>query len=1083
MQEMPRGTITLLFTAIERSTALWEAQGEAMSGALERHKALLTQAIASFDGYIFKTADDGLCAAFVTASAALGAALRAQRALYAETATGGVALRMRVALHSGAPTPLDHDYIGAPLNRAARLLAAGHGGQTLLTLATAELLRDDLPPGVELRDLGVHRLKDLSRPERIFQLVDPELPQAFPPLRSLDRRPNNLPVQFNALIGRERELARVCARLLEPEVRLVTLIGPGGAGKTRLALQVAAELLDAFEDGVFFVALEAIRDPDLVAGTMLRALGLKETGQQSPLAILRSHLRDRSLLLVLDNCEQVIAAAPLVAALLEAAPGLKLLATSRAVLGVYGEYDLMVPPLALPDMSQPISLETLSHYEAARLFIERAQAAQADFMVSNETAPAVAEICHRLDGLPLAIELAAARVRLLPPLMLLKRLSSRLKLLVGGAQTLPARQQTLRKTIDWSYQLLDDGEQALFARLAVFVGSHSLSAVEAICNGRGDLPLEALDGLQSLIDKSLLRQAPAAAGEARFLMLETIREYALERLEERGELEELRGRHAACMLELIEQAEPGLRGREQMHWLNRIELELDNLRAALGYAASSAGIELGLRLAVPLRRFWLIRGHLREGRTWLEQLLAQGVDVSPAMRARGLSAVGGLALAQGDYGQAQQLLQEAVTILRGCDDQRGVAVALLTLATCTFYTGDPRRAVALEEESLSLFQALDDPWGVATALHNLGFFARWQGQYERASAVLLAAIARWEQIGDRAHHARSLDVLGEVVRCQGDDGRAQSLHEESLALRRSLNDKGGIPYALKNLAELAYGRAAFDQALAWGEESLAIFQAQGDSWGGALALHLLGRVALELGDATRALSLCEQSLAMFRAQGDRFGVAAAQCTLGRLALKRGALDEALRLFEQSGAEYADLAHLDGRAACLEGTAATAFAQGAVARAVQLLAAAAALREAAGAPLAPLPQREQAQLLAAARTTLGEGAWDAAWREGWATPLDAPMQTVQTAACDGPGAAEAPREPPAQQQKPVYPAGLTAREVEVLALVAQGMTDTQVAKALVVSPRTVNAHLSSIYSKLGVTSRTAAARFAFEHQLA
>jgi predicted ATPase/class 3 adenylate cyclase/DNA-binding NarL/FixJ family response regulator len=1067
MQEPPRGTITLLFTDVERSAALWEAHGEAMGGAIERHNALLAGAVDSFGGYVFKTVGDGVCAAFATASAAVGAALRAQHDLHAELAAGAVPLRVHVALHTGAPAALDGDYIGAPLNRAARLLAAGHGGQILLSLATVELIRDELPPGVELCDLGLHRLKDLARPERIFQLVDPALPRSFPPLRSLDSRPNNLPVQFTALIGREGEVARVCARLLAPEVRLVTLTGPGGTGKTRLALQTAAELLDAFEDGVFFVSLEPIRDPALVAATVLQALGLKEMAQQSPLDTLRGYLHDRSLLLVLDNFEQVLAAASVVAELLEAAPGLKVLATSRAVLGVYGEHDLAVPPLTLPDLSRPIRPEALTHYEAVRLFIERAQAAQADFAVTNETAPAIAEICHRLDGLPLAIELAAARVRLLPPLMLLNRLSSRLKLLVGGAQTLPVRQQTLRKTIDWSYELLDAGEQALFARLAVFVGSRSLSAVEAVCNARGDLPLDVLDGLQSLIDKSLLRQVPAEDGEARFLMLETIWEYALERLDERGELDELRRLHAGAMLELVERAEPGLRGHEQASWLDRVEHDLDNIRAALRYALGAGAIEQGLRIASSLRRFWMIRGHLREGRAWLEQLLARAAAVEPDERARGLSAAGGLMQIQGDYAQAQLLLQEAADILRARGDRRGLAVTLLNLANCTFYTGDPRRAVELDEESHALFQALGEPWGIAIALHNLGFFARWQGQYERAAELLQQAVAHWRQSGDPANHARSLDVLGEVLCCQGEEGRALALHEEALALRRSLGDKGGIPYSLKNLGVLAYRRGEFERAAALGEESLASLQEQGDRWGVALALLLLGGVATELGDGARALRLCEQSLELFRAQGDRFGVAAAHGTLGRLALRRGDPDEATRLFAQGRALYAELQHLDGRAACLEGEAAAAFALGALERAVRSLREAAALREAAGAPLPARLQRELAQLLVSARAALGEGAWAAAWDEGRAATPAAPRGDAQQ---------------PARPQKRVYPAGLTAREVEVLSLVARGMTDAQVAEALVVSPRTVNAHLGSIFAKLGVTSRTAAARFAFEHEL-
>jgi predicted ATPase/class 3 adenylate cyclase/DNA-binding CsgD family transcriptional regulator/Tfp pilus assembly protein PilF len=1080
MQGQPRGTITLLFTDIERSSALWEAHKETMGRAIERHNTLLAGVIAAHEGYLFKTTGDGSCAAFPTAAAALAAALEAQFALGSAPTDGAPALPVRMALHTGAPTALDGDYIGAPLNRVARLLAAGHGGQTLLSLATAELVRDELPPGVELRDLGLQRLKDLSRPERVFQLIHPELPRQFPPLRSLDSRPNNLPVQVNALVGRERDVAQVCARLLEPDVRLVTLIGPGGTGKTRLALQAAAELLDGFEDGAWFVALDAIRDPELVPGSILQALGLKESAQQSPLTSLLSYLGERTLLLVLDNFEQVLAAAPTVARLLEAAPRIKVLATSRAILGVYGEYDLAVPPLTLPDLSQPVRLETLTQFEAVRLFIERAQAAQAEFAVTNETAPAVAEICHRLDGLPLAIELAAARVRLLPPPALLSRLSSRLKLLVGGARTLPERQQTLRKTIDWSYDLLDAGEQALFARLAVFAGSFGLPAVEAVCAGQGDLPLDPLDGLQSLLDKSLLRQGSAEDGEVRFLMLETLREYALERLAARGELDELRRRHLASTVELVARAEPGLRGREQARWLNLLELELDNIRAALGYGSDAGERAAALRIAAGLRRFWLIRGNLREARGWIEGLLAPAGELPGDVRTQALAALGAITMMQGDYGCGRQALAQALALLRQLGDQGGIALALLYLASCTFYSGDPKGALELYEECHSVFQALGDTWGLANSLHNFGFYARWQGEYGRAAELLRAAITRWEQVGDPTNHARSLDVLGEVLRCQGDEAQADRLHQEALAIRRSLNDKGGLPYSLKNLGELAYRRGDVERALALGEDSLARFQAQSDRWGTALVLHLLARVALERDDFARAQRLCEESYDLFRAQGDRFGIAAAQCCLGQIALRRGDAEAARLLFEQGHTGYAELGQRDGRAGCLEGLAAAASGAGDDSRAAQLFGAAAALRASAGVPLGQPLRRRQELLIALARARLGEARWGQAWDEGQALERSAPAGEVLT---DGEARRSDGAQPaPSAAERPGYPAGLTAREVEVLRLVARGLTDAQVAEALRVSPRTVSNHLGSIYSKLGVRSRTAAARFAYDHRL-
>ena len=462
----------------------------------------------------------------------------------------------------------------------ARLLSAAHGEQVLLSLSTQELVRDQLPGRTSLRDLREHRLKALFRPERIFQLLAPGLPSEFPPLRTLDAYRNNLPLQPTPLIGREKELAEVCERLSRPEVRLLTLTGAGGTGKTRLGLQVAAELTEEFEEGVFFVSLAAISDPQLVVPAKAGMLGVKEAGGQPLLQSLEYYLDEKYILLIVDNFEQVLEAAPVVTEMLSGAPNLKVLVTSRIPLRLYGEHEYAVPPLALPDPQRPPSVETLTHYEAVRLFVERAQAAKADFSVTNDNVPAVAEICYRLDGLPLAIELAAARIKVLSPQKMLERLGNRLKLLTGGAQDLPARQRTLRSTIEWSYGLLEEDEKELFARLSVFAGGRTLEAIEAICDAGGDLALDVLDGLASLVDKSLLKQEEGVGGEPRFVMLETIHEYAREKLQGRGEAEEVRRQHAEYFLALAEEAEPAVEGEQQPAWVERLEEEHDNMRAA-----------------------------------------------------------------------------------------------------------------------------------------------------------------------------------------------------------------------------------------------------------------------------------------------------------------------------------------------------------------------------------------------------------------------------------------------------------------------------------------------------------------------
>ncbi|MDQ5851887.1 MAG: adenylate/guanylate cyclase domain-containing protein, partial [Chloroflexota bacterium] len=679
MAALPTGTITFLFTDIEGSSSRWEQHREAMRTALARHDAILRQTIEGHGGVVFKTVGDAFCAAFATAPDALEAALAAQRALYAEDWGAVGPLRVRMALHTGTADQRENDYFGPALNRVARLVDAGHGGQILLSLATQALVQDQLPPGMELRDLGIHRLKDLSQPEHIFQAVIPDLPADFAPLHTLDNRPNNLPAQPTPFIGREREVAAVRQRLLHPDIRLITLTGPGGIGKTRLGLRVAAQVLNDFPDGVYFVALAPISDPMLVSVTVAQTLGVKETSGESLLDSLKAYLREKQLLLLLDNFEQVVVAAPLITELLAAAPGLKVLVTSRASLHLQGEREFPVPPLALPDPKHLPTLDTLSQYEAVELFIQRAQAVNPDFQVTNTTAPAVAEICVRLDGLPLAIELAAARSKLLSPQALLQRLQHRLQVLTGGARDLPARQQTLRSTIDWSFSLLEAGEQTLFARLGVFVGGFSVEAAETVCHesGIGDqwsgvrgqesgdegrsaspsqiptpdsrLPIPVLDGLQSLLDKSLLHQVPGASGEPRFRMLEIIREYALERLAARGEVEATERTHATYYLTLAEAAAPELQGSRQGAWLEQLEMEHDNLRAALRWSLNRGEVEVGLRLGAALWRLWHMRGYVSEGREWLEKLLplSEHSRVSPSVRAQALNAAGVLAQQQG----------------------------------------------------------------------------------------------------------------------------------------------------------------------------------------------------------------------------------------------------------------------------------------------------------------------------------------------------------------------------------------------------------------------------------------------------
>ena len=813
MLDRPTGTVTFLFTDIEGSTTHWEHQPVAMEAALARHDAILGEAIARHGGTVFKTVGDAFCVAFASPIAALEAALAAQYALVGEDWGEVGSLGVRMALHTGVAEERNGDYFGPSLNRVARLVSAGHGRQMLVSAATQELVRDQLPAGAELRDLHEHRLKDLIRPEHVFQLVAPGVPVEFPPLRTLDTLPNNLPLLRAPLIGREREVAAVRDLLLRQDVGLVTLTGPGGTGKTRLALEVAADLLDHFVDGTWFVNLAPLIDPAYVVPTIAQTLGVQEAGGQPVAATLAHYLHDKRLLLVLDNFEHLLAAAAHLPALLEGASGVKVLATSRIALRLFNEHEYLVPPLQVPDPRRMPSLERLQQYEAVRLFIQRAQAVKPDFHVTSGNAPAVAEICARLDGLPLAIELAAARTKMLPPEALLQRLSNRLRLLTGGARDLPARQQTLRAAIDWSYSLLQPAEQTLFARLAVFMGGRTLEAVEAVCNAAGDLEIDPFDGVASLLDKNLLRQEEGPAGEPRFVMLETIHEYARERLEGSGEAEVLRQRHAEYFRQVAEAADAEFRGPHQGTSLARLVAEQDNLRAALTWALDRRESETTLWLAVALRHFWVASGQSIEGRQWLEAALATTKQPQAAMPEAGhanavrwkvLHYTAHLARLQGDYGAARLRAEEALALSRARADTPAIARSLSILGMIAADQGDFATAGERDAEARALLRERGDPLTLAVMLNDEGWRAYLAGDGARALALLEESLALFRQVRDTTPQiVYTLESLGWVLLDRDDYARARALLTEGLLLAQQHGDKSQQMWALEGLAMLA----------------------------------------------------------------------------------------------------------------------------------------------------------------------------------------------------------------------------------------------------------------------------------------
>jgi predicted ATPase/class 3 adenylate cyclase/DNA-binding CsgD family transcriptional regulator len=1047
-RNLPSGTVTLLFTDIEGSTRLLQGLGDRYASVLAECRQLLRATFQEWNGREVDTQGDAFFIAFARATDAVLAAVDVQRALFAHPWPEDAVVRVRMGLHTGEPTRTREGYVGLDVHRTARIMSAGHGGQVLLSQATANLVEQDLTDDVTLRDLGEHHLKDLARSKHLFQLVISGLPADFPPLKTLDTNPNNLPVQLTPFIGREQELQTIVQLLRNEDLRLLTLTGPGGAGKTRLGLQVAAELSDFFVDGVFFVNLSPISDAALVVPAVAETLSIQERADPFLLNRLKDVLRQKQMLLLLDNFEQVIDAGVQLVDLLAACRGLKMLVTSREVLHVQAERDFPVPPLELPDPKRLPELDVLSHNAAIALFLQRAQAVKPDFQLTNANARAIVEICVRLDGLPLAIELAAARMKLLPPQALLARLDQRLAALTGASRDLPVRQQTLRNTIAWSYNLLDAAEQRLFRRLSVFVDGCMLQAVDAVCTSLDDNDgaAQALDGIASLVDKSLLHQTEQEGVELRFMMLETIREYGLERLTVNGEMEATRQAHAGYYLSLAEEAEPQLINNQQIMWLVRLDREHENLRAALHWlieqGEAKQNLEMALRLGTALEQFWVVRGYNSEGRTFLDQALIASVGVATPTRAKALSTAGRLALNQGDFERGEVLCEHHLALCRELGDTAGIALALQRLAVVAWVRNNTMAAYELTEEALAL----------------------------------------WRELGDKANIAWALSWLAYIACQQGEYARGLALCEESLAIYRQLENKIGVADILCRLAEARYVSQS-DPELIFSllEESLSISRNVGDKMELAACLRLSGQLALSHDNATEARSLAEEALALFKETGHRQGISLSLCLLAKVEANEGNYQAARALYEQSLATASSGIYDMGLiASCLEGLAVVA-AQGQLVWAARLWGAAEVHREVVGAPLPPVDHAAYEHNLSSARSQLGDKTFTAAWAEGRNMTPEQALAAQSSVTVSQPLSAKQSSTPTAKPTV-TYPDGLTAREVEVLRLLAQGMTDAHIAEQLVISPRTVNNHLTSIYQKIQVSSRSAATRYAIDHQL-
>jgi predicted ATPase/class 3 adenylate cyclase len=759
-----RGIVTFLFTDIEGSTRLWEREPERMRPALAQHDAIARGLVERHRGVLVKMSGDGVHAAFDDPLDAVTMAIELQRSLADPEATHGVSLLVRCGLHAGVEEHRDNDFFGRSVNRAARIMSAAHGGQVLVSETVATLLRERLPDGVGLRDLGSARLRDLASPERIFQIEHVELRRDFPALRSLEGTPNNLPQQMTSFVGRESELAEVTALLAGS--RLVTLVGPGGIGKTRLSLQVAADAMDDFPDGVWLIELAPLTDPARVPQAVASVLGVKEEAGRPVLEAVLKHVAQSQLLLVLDNCEHLPnACAELASALLQASPRLKIIASSREHLHTAGERVHAVHALSLPQPQQIASIEALSGFEAVRLFVERASAAQPAFRATDANAAAIADICRRLDGIPLAIELAAARVRALSVEAIATRLGDRFRLLAGGNRAALPRQQTLRALIDWSYDLLTEPERTVLRRLSVFAGGWTLEAAEGVTAGGAVRDHDVLEQLTHLVEKSLVVLEPAGN---RYHLLDTVRQYAQDRLDEAGDGDDARNRHLAFHLALAQKARPELVGSQQQHWLARLDLEQENLLLAHAWSGRAQGAaESGLRLVSSMRRYWMMRGLLGLARrATVDALSRPGAQTRNLARADALFDAGQLDSWTGHYSEARSYL----------------------------------------EESLAIAREIGDKAMVAHVLQTLGLAAFGQGNIAEARQHFVEALALQEQLGDKREVAAALNALAQLHRVEGASDTAEPLYRRVLSLARELKDREGIAIALLNLAMVAIAR-------------------------------------------------------------------------------------------------------------------------------------------------------------------------------------------------------------------------------------------------------------------------------------
>ncbi len=895
MADLPTGHLTFIMADVLGSEEMWEAEPERMRLATVRLDALVSKVLDQTKGYLIKPRGEGdsVHMVFYTPKVAIEACCLLLRACINESWELNTPILPRFAVLTGEGQLRGSDYYGSDLNRCARLRAITHPGQIIICESVWEAVHGALPNAVGLKFLGSHKLKDFENPERIWQILHADLPSQFPRLTSPPQ--HNLPQSTTRFVGREKEIHEAQERLAQ--TRLLTLTGSGGCGKTRLSIEVANQRIDLEPDGVWFVELAPLANATLVPRAVAQVLGIADRSGEAVIDTLVSEINAKQMLLLFDNCEHIVGACSnLIESLLHSCPNVRIITSSREPLGVANELTYRVPSLRVPDVGKPLSVEELKGYESVSLFMDRVQAQVPSFELTEENASSVAQICNRLDGIPLALELAAARVRSLPVDQVATRLDNRFRLLTGGSRSSLPRQQTLRALIDWSYDLLNDAEKMLLCRLSVFTGGWQLEAGQTVCSGAGMPDKIIREVMDSLTDKSLAI-LENRNGQPRYRLLETVRQYGLDKLMERGEGVLLREQHRDYFLRHVEQCSSLLMGPLQVEGLKRLEIEHDNVRRALEWCLGDPeGADRAMRFVGSMWRFWMMRGHLNEGRTLLSEALGKsGGKPKSLHRAQALTGAGVLAWCQGDYAEARRFLEESLTMRRALGDQNGVAQSLNNLGLVYMEQSDYQTAREMHEEALDIRRDLDDEIGIHTSLNNLGNLAFFLGDYDKARERYEESLAIRRQIGDRQSMSHSLYNLGLVLEQKGDIVGARSLHEESLALRREFDDPQCIAYSLNSLASLAHSQKNWAQTRVYLDESRSIFQSLGDNRGLAQTWIGLGDLGLKQSHLAEASLAYSESLKLLQQLKDRWSTARLLDSCTELLTKCCLSNEAVQL--------------------------------------------------------------------------------------------------------------------------------------------------------------------------------------------